>query len=244
MSTLSVVLPCHNEAEAIPSLLVSLKRTIERLVQRKDISSCQVLVVDDASSDETFSLLKNYDWVQTIRLERRSGYGAALKAGFSQATGDWIAFLDLDGTYDPEDLELLLTNLKGKNADFACGERLSSGAGMPFLRKIGNSCFSLLVRLLYRTTIKDACTGFRIFHKRWTEDLLALKKNGLDYSLAITLWSVKNKLPAHEIPIRYHLRHGQSKLRILPDGNKFFWTILSTRFSPAKSTNNGFYKRY
>lgn len=191
------------------------------------ISDCQVIVIDDASSDATPILLEMYPWVETIRLFSQSGYGSALKTGFAKASGEWIAFLDLDGTYDPVDLEKLLVRLKEPGAEFILGERLSLEEGMPPLRLLGNHFFNWLVRNLYKQSIRDACTGCRIFHSRWVQRILELPNDGLDYSLAMTLWALKNKVSIHEVPIQYRSRNGRSKLSIIMDGSRFLWTILS-----------------
>jgi glycosyltransferase involved in cell wall biosynthesis len=194
------------------------------------ISECQVLVVDDASSDETPILLKAYAWVETLRHPNRRGYGAALKAGILESRGDWIAFLDLDATYDPTDLEGMIQEMESSGVDIVLGERFSRGAGMPWLRGFGNSFFAWLVRQLYRYPIKDVCTGCRLFHSKWAREMVALPHDGLEYSLAMTLWSIRKGIALREISIHYYDRSGESKLRILPDGGRFLWTILRSQF--------------
>lgn len=234
MPNLSLIIPCHNEAEAIPEVLRSLAMAKKRLLESGLITSLQVIVVDDASTDGTPELLREFTWIETVRLFSQSGYGSALKTGFARATGDWIAFIDLDGTYDPADLEILLQEFSKGDAEFLLGERFSAGEGMPIIRNIGNQFFTLLVRKLYKKKITDVCTGYRVFRNKWIEPILDLPNDGLDFSLAITLWTIKNKVPFREVPIRYHVRSGQSKLRIIADGFCFLKTIFSAHSSFAK----------
>jgi glycosyltransferase involved in cell wall biosynthesis len=189
--------------------------------------------VNDASSDGTAALLARYGWVDTLHLEARAGYGAALKAGFQASRGDWIAFFDLDGTYDPRDVEKLLDAYE-ENC-LVLGERLSAGLGMPRARAVGNTLFTWLVGALYQQSVKDVCSGCRIFSRQWLPEILAIPNNGLDYALAITLWALRKRIPIREIPIRYHERTGESKLSVVSDGNRFLWTILRSRYAYARA---------
>lgn len=215
-------------------MIGALERAQRALISKGQISSCQILVVDDASSDDTPALLESFPEVETIRLFSRSGYGSAIKTGIARARGDLVAFMDLDGTYDPEDISVLLEEKKRSGADFVLGERLSAGQGMPFIRGLGNLFFTWLVKKLYKYPIKDACTGFRLFDKEWIPKILDLPNDGLDYSLAITLWALNDGLHFSEVPIRYHARSGQSKLSVVSDGIKFFWTILNGHFTRSR----------
>jgi glycosyltransferase involved in cell wall biosynthesis len=234
LPSLSIVIPCHNECEAIPAVLASIDRTRARLLEIGAIDHCQVVVVNDASSDDTADLLARCGWVDILHLEKQVGYGAALKAGFRASRGDWIAFLDLDGTYDPEDIETLLKEYK--EDVLVLGERLSSGLGMPWTRTMGNAMFTWLVGALYRQSVKDVCSGCRIFSRRWLPEILEIPNNGLDYALAITLWALRKRIPIREIPIRYHKRTGESKLSLMADGNRFLWTILRSRYVYARAS--------
>lgn len=207
---------------------------VDRLKREEKLSSCQIIVVDDASCDSTPQLLERFKNVETVRLFSRSGYGSALKTGFAKATGEWIAFLDLDGTYDPEDLLPMLNKNQQERCELIIGERVSRGEGMPLIRSIGNSIFTNMVKYLYQQPISDSCSGFRMFHRRWVGDILNLPNDGLDYSLAMTIWALNKKIKVVEVPILYHARTGQSKLNILNDGLKFFFTIIGGQFSRSR----------
>jgi dolichol-phosphate mannosyltransferase len=139
--SLSIVIPCYNEEYAIPRVLPRLENVLETLKKNQQIRSAQVLIVDDHSSDQTASLLKNYPWIESLRMPGRSGYGKALKTGFQQASGDLIAFFDLDGTYDPLDLGNLIATLQRVPAEVVSGERLTRNPGCPPSAK-WEICFS------------------------------------------------------------------------------------------------------
>lgn len=235
LHTLSIVIPCFDEADAIPHVFPALEKVKNSLLDNQLVHACEVLVVNDGSQDNTAELLSHYSWVKTIHLPVRSGYGFALKTGFLQSSGDWIVFFDLDGTYDPDDISLMLAQLRNEPQSLVIGERMSQGYGMPVVRRIGNKSFSGLVRLVYQKKIMDPCSGFRIFHRNHKSEILNLPHNGLNFSLAITLWAIQQNLLLKEVPIKYHPRHGQSKLKIVADGITFLKTIFGDHPSYEKN---------
>jgi glycosyltransferase involved in cell wall biosynthesis len=225
-------LPCNNEAGAIPSVLPKIQSIFSQMQQIFGLEA-ELIIVNDASNDETENLLENFSFAHTVHLKKKSGYGAALRAGIEKASGKWIAFFDLDGTYEPLDLKLFILELQEKGPDLVMGERFSKGTGMPLVRMVGNKFFTYVVNLLFGSNLKDVCTGFRFFHSKHKESVLQISHSGLDFSLALTLWAIQSKLKIAEIPIHYHNRSGKSKLKVLPDGNRFLWTILRAHFSKS-----------
>lgn len=228
---LSIVIPCHNEAQAIHDVLPSLRITLLGLEAEALISASQVIVVDDGSSDDTPDLLCEYPWVENFRLAAKGGYGAALKFGFSRAKGEWIAFFDLDGTYDPLDLRSMILAIRSAGGpSLVLGNRLAYGKGMPFVRRLGNHFFTYLAKALFRCDLPDICTGYRLFRRELLPEICALPDDRLNFSLSMSLWAVRQKVPSQAVPIRYHERRGLSKLSVVSDGLHFFWTVLSYFF--------------
>ena len=105
---LSIIVPCYNEEEGISYLVAELDPMVEKLQQNYEV---ELIFVDDASKHHTNHLLKAHYGqrknVKIIKHEHNQNLGAALKTGFSQATGDLIACLDSDCTYPPRLLEQL-----------------------------------------------------------------------------------------------------------------------------------------
>lgn len=235
--SLSIVLPCHNEARAIVDVLQRLTTTLCNLQLQGQISTSQIVVVDDASTDGSRELLGQHPQLLLLPLAQRSGYGAALKAGFRVCHGEAVAFLDMDDTYDARDLLQFLTALNA--ADLVMGERFSRGQGMPYVRRLGNHIFSSLIRALYGRPLRDACTGFRMMRRSLVPDICQLPENGLNFCLALTIWTLRERLSCVEVPIAYHSRKGDSKLRVFADGWRFLWTILTKRFFINRGSSLG-----
>lgn len=231
MSKLSIVLPCLNEAEAIP---VMIPQTLDYLSSQLSSSEnfadkFEVIIVNDGSTDESAQLLALYPHIKVLHLPKQSGYGYALKQGFAVATGDQIAFSDLDGTCHVKDILNLHERLKTEQLDLVWGLRLHEKSQMPLVRKIGNELYSFLLRRIYSSPVHDSCSGLRVFqavHKSWMKDL----PNGLDFSLAMTVECLKNNLHFKEVPISYESRLGDSKLKAAVHGFTFLKTLLVFAF--------------
>lgn len=107
MALASVVIPTHNRARTLLKAIESAKNAGENV---------EVIVVDDASTDETASVCQELDGIVFIRLERNSGQSVARNAGILRSTGEFVAFLDDDDLRIPGSLDRqidLLTENEG-----------------------------------------------------------------------------------------------------------------------------------
>jgi glycosyltransferase involved in cell wall biosynthesis len=228
ISSVSVVIPCFNEEEAIPRVLPKLLFHLKELHQLQRISAFEVIVVDDHSTDASRSRLSEYSEITVVSNPDERGYGAALKTGFRVAAGDLVAFLDMDDTYAPADLGALLSPFSDSSVEMVNGSRMSARNQMELLRFVGNDFYARLVRLLFRVPNKDVCTGFRVFRRSLIDEVCRLPQKDLDFSLSMTLWGLTNGRSAIEVPISYGARLGRSKLAVTTDGFRFLGTILSS----------------
>ena len=229
MFSCSLVFPCHNEEEAIPSVLDKALKTKELMEGRGELSCLEIIAVNDGSTDNSLKLLNHYkDKIKVLDLEKQQGYGAALKEGFLKAKGDWLAFCDLDSTCEPEELRLLLKTALKRNSPVVWGLRIHKDSFMPFIRRLGNRLFSLALYSLSFRYVDDPCSGFRIFKKDSLGKSIFQFPDDLSFSLALTAYCVREKIPFKTLKISYNERKGKSKLHSLKDGVRFLKTLIDT----------------
>jgi glycosyltransferase involved in cell wall biosynthesis len=111
--TVSLVIPCYNEAEALPHLLTKLDAAVGDL--RSHGIEAEAILVDDGSLDDSRTLLRQATqtrpYLKTIHLARNFGQTAAMAAGFDAARFDVLVPLDADLQNDPADVVALLAKL-------------------------------------------------------------------------------------------------------------------------------------
>jgi glycosyltransferase involved in cell wall biosynthesis len=98
----------------------------------------RVIVVDNGSTDDTADVARDHG--ATVVAEATRGYGAAVHAGLEAATGEYVAFMDGDGSFDPGQLPPLLDDVRAGRADIAVGRRRPARAGVwPWHARAGNA---------------------------------------------------------------------------------------------------------
>jgi glycosyltransferase involved in cell wall biosynthesis len=157
----SVIIPCYNE-----------KATIEKIVEAvrsAAIGSREIIVVDDCSQDGTRAVLEEKVSQMVDRIIYHSvnqGKGAALRTGFTAATGDIILVQDADLEYSPEDYPALLEPLVSDKADAVFGSRFMGGRPhrlLFFWHMVGNKFLTLLSNMFTNLNLTDMQTGYKAF---------------------------------------------------------------------------------
>ena len=109
---LSVIIPCYNESKNLPYLL---KRIDELILQ----NFIEVILVDNGSSDNTFSIIKDYEKknlnIKCLRIEKNIGYGNGILEGLKIAEGEILSWTHADIQTDPKDLIKGLKFFDSKN---------------------------------------------------------------------------------------------------------------------------------
>jgi len=232
-ASLTVVIPALNEEAGIAAILARV------LATRAPLAACgvaelEVIVVDDGSTDATAARAA-LDGVRVVRHERNRGYGAALKTGLAQASGDLVAFLDADGTYPPEHLPDLCRRALA-DAEVVIGSRMAGAdSEMPLTRFVGNRVFAGLVSLLSNQRVYDSASGMRVLRRTALPRLYPLP-DGLNFTPIMSVRALHEGLRVVEVPIPYSERVGRSKLSVVRDGLRFaesiVWSALG--YNPAR----------
>ena len=235
MTTLSVVIPAYNEEDGILDIVQRVLAIRPQLAE-EGIDELELIVVDDGSSDGTAELAAAQPGVRLIRHARNGGYGAALKTGFAAACGEWVGFMDADGTYPPEYYPQLCRVALLHDADIVIGSRMAGAdSQMPRVRWLGNLIFARLVSLISAERITDSASGQRVFKKSILERLYPLP-DGLNLTPVMSTRALHEKLKMVEAPIPYSERAGRSKLSVVRDGIRFAQSIVWTalHYNPVR----------
>ena len=233
-AVLSVIIPAYNEENGIADIMQRVL-AVESDLQKVGIKELELIVVDDGSSDRTAEIVARFEGVKLIQHKSNKGYGAALKTGFGEGKGEFLGFLDADGTYPPEYFPMLCSfALEG--ADIVVGSRRSGDESeMPRVRKIGNSIWSNLISILGSQKVIDPASGMRVFRREILENIYPLP-DGLNLTPIMSIRAVHEGLVLVEVPIPYEERVGRSKLNVVRDGtlflNSIIWTVLT--YNPVR----------
>jgi glycosyltransferase involved in cell wall biosynthesis len=192
----------------------------------------EVVLVDGRSTDRTVEVARATRPDIRVVLETAPGKGAALRAGFAAATGDYIVMIDADGSMDPAEISRFVEALQD-GCDFVKGSRFAAGGGtsdMSRVRQLGNAALREAVNVLYRTNFTDLCYGF-IGFRRDRLDALRLDSRGFEIETEMIARAVVASLRIGEVPsFEAERRNGESHLRAWRDGRRALATLLRERF--------------
>lgn len=219
---LSVVIPCYNEEEGIVSTIKKVPSVIDEIV-----------VVDNNSKDNTAKVAQRAG--AKVVLEKRKGYGYALKAGIKNASGDIIITIDGDATYPIEDTQEIVKYLLDKDLDFVSGNRLplSNKKAMSFTNILGTKVLNFFTLLLFQKRFKDILSGMWVFRKNCYRKL-TLVSNDWNISEEIKI-EVAQKCKFQEFHINHHQRLGKTKLLKWRVGIENLIFLFWKRISPQKN---------
>ena len=226
--SLSIIIPAYNEEGAIASIIERTLAARQRIQDEACGLGVEVIVVSDGSTDRTAEIAASYHDVRLVSYERNRGYGAAIKAGFEQARGSLLAFLDADGTCDPLFFINLCQQLRAGHADVVIGSRLGPESEMPAIRRLGNRLYATLLNAWSGTHVTDSASGMRVIRRSALARLYPLP-DGMHFTPAMSSLAIFDpRLSIVEVPMPYRERIGQSKLKVLGDGWRFLRIIADT----------------
>ena len=192
---LTILMPCLNEAETIEVCVAKAMG----FLRRAGISG-EVLIADNGSTDGSQKMAEALG-ARVVQVFER-GYGAALMGGMRAAHGRYVIMGDADDSYDFENLDLMVSELR-QGADLVMGNRFKGGiakGAMPFLhRYLGNPVLSMIGRLFYKIPVGDFHCGLRGFHR---ESMLALglQSPGMEFASEMVVKTALNGLKMVEVP--------------------------------------------
>ncbi|MGB9633612.1 MAG: glycosyltransferase family 2 protein [Chloroflexaceae bacterium] len=206
----TVLIPVYNEEAALPRVLEDVIASVG--------PGYEILVVDDGSSDATVAVAQRYPCL-VISHEANRGKGAAMRTGLAHARGEKVIFIDGDATYPASAIPEISRQLD--RYDLVRCVRNEGRDNMPLVNRLGNLFFDHLIRSVHQVEGGDMLSGLYGLHRH---HLLAmqLESDGFDIETEIMVKAGLLALTSNSMPIQYHERIGEKKLKPLRDG----WAIL------------------
>jgi glycosyltransferase involved in cell wall biosynthesis len=198
----SVIIPTHNEAQAIERVLADIPSGL----------TTEVIVVDSSSTDGTPEIAARMG--ARVVQEPCRGYGRACLTGLAMANSpDVVVFLDGDYSDRPSELPILLAPIIEGRADITLGSRLhgkSSAGALPWHQVFGNRLAASLIKVLYGLKISDL-GPFRVARADVLR-ALALEETTYGWAVEMILKGALAGFRVVEVPVSYYPRIGKSKI--------------------------------
>jgi glycosyltransferase involved in cell wall biosynthesis len=205
--SITVFFPAYNDQGSISSLVEAALDVLPALTH-----DYEVLVVNDGSTDSTASIIDDlaarYTAVRPIHHERNTGYGGALRTGFSQASKDLVFYTDGDGQYDVRELAKLHP-LMIPGVDVVNGYKISRSDTID--RRLIGWCYKHVARMLFRLPIRDVDCDFRLLRRSAIHHIeLSSTTGAICVELVRKLHAAGHVFA--EVPVHhYPRRHGRSQ---------------------------------
>jgi len=230
MPTLSIVIPCYNEERTLGTLL-ELVHSVPLSIDK------EIIVVDDASTDNTPGILDAYSSKVdiVIRQVNNQGKGAAIATGLSVATGNYLIIQDADLEYDPHEYEMLIQPLLEKEADVVYGSRFLNddlASDRYLLHTFANKFLTSLSNMFTSFSVTDMETCYKVFTKEVYSKLTVTEKRfGMEPEITAKLSKLGVRLI--EKPISYKARrYNEGKKIGFWDGIRAIVCILKFNLLP------------
>ena len=197
---ISVIIPAFNEQKVIES---TLKEVFEYLEAK--FESYEVIVVDDASRDDTAQIVAGIPRVQLVRHHPNHGKGYAVRQGVLRSTGELILFMDADNSTKINELDHFLEEIKG--CDVVVGSRalkssdviVKQNALKQLLGRIGNRYIQVVLGL----SIRDTQCGFKLYRSSVRSIFKIQKLDQFGFDFEVLFLAYKKSMRIYESPVRW-----------------------------------------
>ena len=173
MEKITVIVPCYNEEEVLPLFY----QEVTRVAGLMGEYTFEFLFVDDGSKDGTMKVLREIaaqdDRVKYVSFSRNFGKEAAMYAGFTHASGDYVAVMDADLQDPPALLPEMMAAIREEGYDSVATRRVTR-KGEPPIRSFFARCFYKLMRRISKTEMVDGARDYRLMTRQFVNSLLEL----------------------------------------------------------------------
>ena len=220
MKKLSIIVPVYNEVNTLEIII----KKLVGLNLYKNIKK-EIILIDDHSTDGSTEIIRKYEsnnneLIKTYYKKENKGKGDSQKISKQFVTGDYIIIQDADLKYDPEDINKLLKIAEDEKKDFVIGHRImKTTIKHPyfFFRELAVNTLTLLMNILYGTSIKDCACCYRLFTSKLWRNIDG-KADQFEYDFSIICQAIKKTKNIGQCSVYY-------KSRTYEDGKKCTWDV-------------------
>jgi glycosyltransferase involved in cell wall biosynthesis len=214
---IAVLIPCHNEAAAISSVVLAFRRELPDAI---------IYVFDNNSTDRTIEVARAAGAI--VATERLQGKGHVVRRMFSDIDADAYILVDGDDTYDAASAPAMLNLLFAEGLDMVTATRVTTiSAAWRRGHRFGNTMLTGIVASIFGNRITDMLSGYRVFSRRFIKSFPALS-SGFETETELTIHALELQMPLGEIDTPYRDRGegSASKLNTYKDGVLILFTIV------------------
>lgn len=230
---LSIIIPARNEAGLITSTVTRLRDYLDHA----GISDLEILVVDDGSTDSTFSLVQAVHEedarIRVISNPGRNGFGRAVGYGLNHFTGDAAIIYMADASDSPEDVVRYYYILRDE-ADCAFGSRFmreSRVVNYPRFKLVVNRIANLVIQIMFGLGYNDVTNAFKGYRRNVIEGCKPFVSPHFNLTIEIPLKAIVRGYSHRVIPISWQNREiGISSLLLKEQGSRYLYTLLVVWF--------------
>lgn len=221
---IAVLIPAYKAADLLTKLIPEILTYVP---------SHQILIVDDASEDDTITICRSFS-ITTIQHPINKGKGAALQSGFDYLIINmpkikWIITMDADNQHSPDDLPLFAREAeKHPTIGIGIGHRSMNIKYMPLERILSNRLTSLILGLFCGIPVKDSQCGYRIYNTRLLKCVQCIY-NRFEMESEIIMKAAFMRFPITFIPIQTLYLNGPSHISHLCDTVRWISTVIKIR---------------
>tara|TARA_B100001250_G_scaffold348210_1_gene318803 strand:+ start:1537 stop:2253 length:717 start_codon:yes stop_codon:yes gene_type:complete len=226
--SLSIIIPCRNEAENIKNTISSIRNYIDN-----KINDYEILLINDFSTDKTLEVIKevcsnnnNNKYFENSK----PGLGGAINLAIDKAEKNFSVIVMADLSDSPEDIIKYYEEIKEKNLDAVFGTRFSNKSEVtnyPIGKLILNRIFNNIVRIIFWSNYNDFTNAFKIYKTNTLKEIKPIVSENFNIFLELPLKIISRKYNFSIIPIDWKNREkGKAKFNFGELGSKYLFTLL------------------
>ena len=220
MLDLTLVIPAKNEKESLPIVLKELEKY-----------NLKKIVVLEKTDIETVEAIKNFDL--KILYQVKKGYGAAIIEGIENVETKFFAIFNADGSFNPNELNLMFEKVHNHDADLVFGTRYEKGCGSDdddLVTSVGNFIFTKLGRIFFRLNLTDILYTYVVGKTKLVNEL-KIENYDFSYCIALPISAKRKDLKLYNSKSYERKRiAGIKKVNAVKDGLLILWSMIKLFF--------------